>query len=236
MLTCIEAGGSGAQTVRFAGEDAPSILDGVHCDPDATLLLAVPGIIHDGRVTASNLGWFAADPVVELGCPQPAALVMNDAEAAALGESVLRGGVDLVLVTIGTGVGGAVVRDGAVVGGNLFGHAKRFSDQACPCGGVGCLETVAAGWALPTPLPGWAPARMAEALACAIDEERLATPDLVVVSGGLARRYPHVVTELARGLPRRQVEASAAPPGAKSAAAWGLAHAALEAGIAPAGH
>jgi len=232
VLTCIEAGGSGAQTVRFPGEGEPLIANGVHCEPASTLLLAVPGIIDRGRVTASNLGWIAADPAAELGCPAPAALVMNDAEAAALGESVLRGGRDLVLLSVGTGVGGAVVVDGAVIGANLFGHAGGFSDRTCSCGGRGCLETVAAGWALPDPLSPDAAVAVAAALAQAVEREDLATPDLVVISGGLARRHPQLVKELARCLPRRSVEASLAPDGAKSAAAWGLAHAALEAGIA----
>jgi kanosamine 6-kinase len=231
VITCIEVGGSGAQTVVFAGESAPSIAAGVHAAPGATLLLAVPGVLHSGRVTASNLGWVGADPAEELGCDDPAALVMNDAEAAALGESVLRGGADLVFLGMGTGVGGAVVLDGRVAGANLFGHAPGFSDKPCSCGGIGCLETVAAGWALPDPLPPDEVAGIATALARAIAMEPLATPRVVVVAGGLARRHPHLVTELADRLPDRVVEGSRAPHDAKSAAAWGLAHAAREAGI-----
>ena len=232
MVTCIEAGGSGAQTVRFDAEGSPFIADGVHCDEDSSVLLAVPGVIHDGRVTASNLGWDAVDPAAALDCKAPALLVMNDAEAAALGESVLRDGADLVFIGMGTGVGGAVVQDGAVVGANLFGHTKGFSDRPCSCTATGCLETVAAGWALPDPLAPSALAPIAAALARAIELEPLATPGIVVIVGGLARRYPRLVTELARCLPHRTVEGSRAPDRAKSAAAWGLAHAALEAGIA----
>jgi kanosamine 6-kinase len=231
VITCIEAGGSGAQTVVFAGEGAPSIVAGVHAAPGATLLLAVPGILHDGVVTASNLGWYGADPAAELGCADPAALVMNDAEAAALGESVLRDGADLVFLGVGTGVGGAVVVEGQVVGENLFGHAKGFSIRECPCGGIGCLETVAAGWALPDPLPAADIPEVAVALARAVDAEPLATPATVVVAGGLARRHPALVSHVAARLPDRVVEASRAPQLAKSAAAWGLAHVALEAGI-----
>jgi predicted NBD/HSP70 family sugar kinase len=232
LITCIEAGGSGAQTVVFAGEGAPSIAPGVHTVRGGTLLLAVPGVLHSGLVTASNLGWIGADPAVELGCDEAAALVMNDAEAAALGESVLRGGVDLVYLGVGTGVGGAVVIDGRVVGANLFGHAPGFSELDCPCGAVGCLETVAAGWALPDPLPATALPAVAAALARAVEDEALATPSIVVLAGGMARRHPRLVTELADRLGDRVVEGSRAPDAAKSAAAWGLAHAALEAGIA----
>jgi predicted NBD/HSP70 family sugar kinase len=53
--------------------------------------------------------------------------------------------------------------------------------------------------------------------------EPLATPALVVVAGGLARRHPAVVEAVRAALPDRVVEASAAPPSVKSAAAWGLA-------------
>jgi predicted NBD/HSP70 family sugar kinase len=232
VITCIEAGGSGAQTIVFAGEDAPIISPGAHAPAGCTLLLAVPGLIVDGLVTASNLGWLAADPAAELGCDEEALLVMNDAEAAALGESVLRSGVDLVFLGLGTGVGGAVVLDGAVAGANLFGHAKGFSDRTCSCGATVCLETVAAGWALPEPLPPDLVPDVAAALARAVEAEPLARADLVVVAGGLARRHPRLVAELARCLPERKVEASRAPIAAKSAAAWGLAHAALEAGVA----
>lgn len=197
----------------------------------STLLLAVPGVIVGGKVTASNLGWIDADAAAELGCAGPAALVMNDAEAAALGESVLRGGRDLVFLGVGTGVGGAVVIDGRVVEANLFGHAKGFSDQLCSCGAVGCLETVAAGWALPDPLPAAALADLGAALARAVQGETVATPELVVLGGGLIRRHPAVVAAVAHALPHRTVEPSCAPSEAKSAAAWGLVQAALDGGI-----
>jgi predicted NBD/HSP70 family sugar kinase len=81
-------------------------------------------------------------------------------------------------------------------------------------------------------LPATAVPSVAAALARAIDMEPLATPELVVVAGGLARRHPRLITELAACLPQRVVEGSRAPSDAKSAAAWGLTHAALEAGIA----
>jgi kanosamine 6-kinase len=232
MIACIEAGGSGAQTVVFGGEDAPTIEAGVRCDGATTFLLAVPGVLHDGgRVTASNRGWSGVDPAAELGGPGPAALIMNDAEAAALGESVLRDGADLVFVGVGTGVGGAVVVHGRVVAANLFGHARTFSDDVCSCGEAGCLETVAAGWALPDPLPPERLPDVASALARAIEAEPVATPGLVVIAGGLARRHRGLVTEVARCLPGRTVEPTRAPAAAKSAAAWGLVHAAHDEGI-----
>ena len=142
---CIEVGGSGVQTVLFDGDKPPRIVVGAVAPEGAAVAIAVPGWVADGRVlAASNLGWFDVDPAQALGLGVRAQAVCNDAEAAALGESVLRDGADLVYVGLGTGVGGAIVADGAVVAANRFGHATGFSDKTCPCGQIGCLETVAA--------------------------------------------------------------------------------------------
>src|SRR5690606_28075487 len=59
-----------------------------------------------------------------------------------------------VLVTVGTGIGGGIVLDGAVLRGSggmagEFGHMKVVPDGApCECGGVGCWEQYCSGKAL----------------------------------------------------------------------------------------
>ena len=225
MLTCIEVGGSGVETVTFADDGTILRVDGAHRVAGAPLAIATPGLVEGTRVlAASNLGWFDVDPAVALGVgPEPADLVVNDAQAAALGELALRDlSDDVVFVSLGTGVGGAVVRDGAVVADNLFGHARGYSDMHCVCGRVGCLETIAAGWALPMPLADGDLDRTARAVATAVETELLAADSLVVIGGGLARAHPELVARIARALPLRNVEPSAAPAGFKSAAAWGL--------------
>lgn len=222
-LACVEVGGGSIETVLL-GNGRHQVSSGARAPLGAPLLIAVPGIVADGRVVAaSNLGWVDVDPARELGLDRSADLVLNDAEAAALGESALRDLADLTYVGLGTGVGGAVVRDGRVVAANLLGHSRTFSDRDCTCGQIGCLETVAAGWALPDPLSASDLGVIAGALAEAVLAEPLASSDLVVVAGGLARRYPAVVSALAGALPSRTVQPSAAPPEVKSAAAWGLA-------------
>ena len=224
-VACIEVGGGGVETVVLGGA-APLILPGARPPAGLPVLLAVPGLIDGDRVVAaSNLGWFDVDPSDALGIDRPASLLLNDAEAAALGESALRDGVALTYIGLGTGVGGAVVRDGRVVGTNLLGHGGAFGDLPCPCGRTGCLETVAAGWALPEPLTAERFPAIAAALATAVRDEPLADPPLVVVAGGLARRHPALVRAVAAALPERTVEPSAAPAAVKSAAAWGLAFA-----------
>lgn len=96
------------------------------------------------------------------GMPPPS--VVNDADAAAWAEARLvpRPGGDagpsrpdrMVLVTIGTGIGGALVRDGAVDLGahgmaGEYGHMTVDpSGVPCPCGNTGCWELLVSAEAL----------------------------------------------------------------------------------------
>lgn len=224
QLACVEVGGSGVETVLFAPDGTVVRVDAAVRPAGTRLAIATPGIVENGRVVAaSSLGWLDVDPAEALGISPAAELVLNDAEAAALGEVALRKGVgDAVYVCIGTGVGAAVVRDGVVTAANLLGHLGGFSDRPCLCGQVGCLETVAAGWALPNPIDNAAVEVVAIALANALSREPLASPSLVVLGGGIAHRYHALREHLSEHAPERTVELSAAPAGFKSASAWGL--------------
>jgi glucokinase len=80
--------------------------------------------------------------------------IENDANAAAYGEFVAgagRGARDMFYVTIGDGIGGAIVLDGKLwTGASGFagevGHITIDNDGIeCECGNIGCLETVASG-------------------------------------------------------------------------------------------
>lgn len=75
----------------------------------------------------------------------------NDANAAALGEAWLGGGIDslcFILVTIGTGIGSGLIIDGKIFRGANgmaaeLGHMTITDDGApCTCGCSGCLETL----------------------------------------------------------------------------------------------
>lgn len=217
---CVEVGGGSIQTVVFNGA-APEFLDGAHEVSGVPLLIAVPGLVEGKRVlAASNLGWFNADPVVQLRLGGPAHAVCNDAEAAALGEAALRGVDALTYIGLGTGVGGAIVREGRVVAANLFGHDGDFGPTPCRCGRTGCLETVAGGWSLPDRLSGEDIERIASAVATVLRARDV--PSLVVIAGGMARRYPEIVAAIACAMPEATVEPTRAPAEAKSAAPWGL--------------
>ena len=226
FLACVEVGGSGIETTVFSPDGSFVINDGAHQPRGAELAIAVPGLIEGDRVVvASNLGWVDVDPVDKLGLTGPAAVLCNDAEAAALGEATLRdiGARELAFVGLGTGVGGAVVTGTTVVAGNLFGHGPLVGHARCRCGRRGCLETVAAGWALPTELNHAQLLAVADAVARAIRAEPVAaSAALVVVGGGVARDNPVLVDLIRQAIGDRVVERSAAPTASKSAAAWGL--------------
>ncbi|TRY24055.1 ROK family glucokinase [Brevibacillus sp. LEMMJ03] len=84
--------------------------------------------------------------------------VDNDANTAALGEmwrGAGQGAKDLVLITLGTGVGGGVILHGKVVNGingvgGEIGHITMVPEggPVCNCGKTGCLETYASATAI----------------------------------------------------------------------------------------
>ena len=89
-----------------------------------------------------------------LGIP---VVVTNDVRAATWGEWVAgagRGVDDLVVVLVGTGVGGGVVSGGRILSGgsNTFGELGHVpvavGGRRCRCGGTGCVEAYAGGWAI----------------------------------------------------------------------------------------
>jgi glucokinase len=85
--------------------------------------------------------------------------VENDARSALVGEWRFGAGVgcdNIVMVTLGTGVGGAAIIEGKLLHGRhyqagcLGGHFTiNYVGQLCNCGNVGCVETEASSWSLP---------------------------------------------------------------------------------------
>ena len=123
--------------------------------PAETVGVGTPGIVTpDGRVSAANLP-FADTPLADLIAARigRTAVLGNDANCAALGEAA-GGEDDLLLVTLGTGVGGGIVTGGKPVvgahgGAGEIGHmCIRVGGRACPCGKRGCFEQYASASAL----------------------------------------------------------------------------------------
>ena len=114
--------------------------------------IGVPGpVIPDGTVLKCvNLGWGVFNIEKELseksGLPVKAA---NDANIAALGEAWQGAGKyrdSVIMVTLGTGVGGGIIIDGKILPGVFgaageIGHIKVSNENIpCGCGNTGCLE------------------------------------------------------------------------------------------------
>jgi len=136
---------------------SPSDCDGI--------LLAIPVIVSpDLRTVTRCFGKFV-DAIGfdfvdwaggRLGLPL---LLENDARAAAIAEwdcGAGRGVSNMAMVTLGTGIGTAVICEGkplrgrSGLAGNLGGHtATHVGGEICSCGIDGCLEAQVATWALP---------------------------------------------------------------------------------------
>ena len=130
--------------------------EGISRDDVQGIGVGVPGPVNsDGVVSRCvNLGWGTVDVEDELGKLTGLTVKAgNDANVAALGE-MWQGGAkgckDVVMVTLGTGVGGGIIVNGKVVAGfngagGEIGHITVNSDEieACNCGQYGCLEQYA---------------------------------------------------------------------------------------------
>lgn len=130
---------------------------GVAMDDVVGAGMGIPGpVMPDGYVEVCvNLGWKNLNPGSQLsellgGIPVKSG---NDANVAALGEMWQGGGKghsDIVMVTLGTGVGGGIILDQKIVAGKHglggeIGHIHVRDDEYehCNCGGVGCVEQIA---------------------------------------------------------------------------------------------
>lgn len=150
--------GEGGDALVAAVADATESLVG---GAPVALGVGVAGLITRAGVVrySANLPGVVEFPLAEglasvLGCP---VVVDNDATAAALAEWRLGAGVgheDLVMVTLGTGIGA-----GVVIGGRLQRGAHGFAGEpghmivnpsgaSCVCGQRGCWEVYASGNAL----------------------------------------------------------------------------------------
>jgi glucokinase len=142
-----------AETATVAAKEA----DG----PLAALAVGVPGLVDGDGVMrfAANLPGVTELPLraaltERLGVP---VTVDNDANAAAWGERVAGAGgnaKDLLMITIGTGIGGGIVLGGELYRGahGMAGEIGHFvvslDGEPCQCGQRGCWERYASGTAL----------------------------------------------------------------------------------------
>lgn len=159
-----------ARLVRPTPTDSPEAIDTAVADVVlalsaeyrvATLGVAAAGFIGNDHSTvafAANLPWRDYDLGAALArMTNLPVVVENDANAAGWGEARFgagRGHADLIVLTLGTGVGGAIISESRLVrGGNgmgaELGHLRLVPDGLpCGCGQRGCWEQYVSGSAL----------------------------------------------------------------------------------------
>lgn len=145
-------------------EIAAAIVDLIEelSSPDVCAVgVACAGYIDKAGATvlfSPNLAW-RDEPLKERICRHTTlpVVIENDANAAAYGEFVHGAGrslQDMVMITVGTGVGGGVVNDGRLlrgafgIGGEIGHMVVVPGGRLCGCGNRGCLEAYGSGTAL----------------------------------------------------------------------------------------
>lgn len=126
--------------------------------------LGVPGTLSRARgivISPPNLPGWKNVPIVERlkAATDLTIWLDNDANNAALGEALCgagRGVQDMVMLTLGTGVGGGIIAGGKLWRGALenageLGHMiVQAGGRRCGCGQLGCLEALASATATVT--------------------------------------------------------------------------------------
>lgn len=134
---------------------------GVSVGDVAGIGMGVPGMIDSkaGNVIFSNnLNWkdFRIGEKLQ-ALTGLSVKIANDANVATLGEVKFGGAKNMenvIMITLGTGVGGGIVADGKLIEGNKsvgaeLGHSVIVADgERCTCGRRGCLEAYASATAL----------------------------------------------------------------------------------------
>lgn len=136
------------RAIRDAGSTVLALLEENHIDLDlcANAGVGVAGIVEDGVVAYSNnIGWTDVPVRQLLSQLLPVPIhVANNADCAVLGEmaaGAAKGCEDVLLLTIGRGVGSGLVHNGRLYDGAEFGHMViEEGGRPCSCGRRGCLE------------------------------------------------------------------------------------------------
>ncbi|NMN98033.1 ROK family protein [Nocardiaceae bacterium YC2-7] len=154
----------GDAAVTAIAEFGAALLDTLAAEPRARVgraAVLLPGIVdteHGIAVFSANIGWRDV-PVAGVFTERWGMPVLVDHDVTVAGWAEWRFGAgrgydDVCIVVLGTGIAGALAVGGRLVTGGLgqageFGHVVvRPNGIACPCGNVGCVETVASAAAI----------------------------------------------------------------------------------------
>lgn len=151
------------EVIARIGQCAADIVEknGISMDQCIGVGVGMPGTVDrkNGVVLYSNnIKWENVPLAEELGkYLQLPISVANDADCAALGEALAGAGKeysDVIMITLGTGVGGGIILDGEIYegrchGGSELGHMVIVENgEPCTCGRRGCLEAYVSAPAL----------------------------------------------------------------------------------------
>ena len=165
-----------------------------HFDWDGPIGCTFPGVVRDGIVhTAANVdhSWIGADAraVFSKATSCPVAVV-NDADAAGIAEvrfGAAKGHRGVVLtITLGTGIGSALVHDGELVPNTELGHLVLHGGDAEKWAAASVREREDLDWAV------WS-ARVDEYLTLV---EALFWPDLFIIGGGVSKKADQFIPRL----------------------------------------
>jgi polyphosphate glucokinase len=190
------------ETPRPASPDAvlPVLADvAAHWPGTDPVGVTFPGVVRGGVVgTAANLhpDWVGLNANLlfteRLG---RAVTVLNDADAAGVAEMAFGAGRNVrgvvLLLTFGTGIGSALFLDGRLVPNTELGHLELNGADAELHASDRIREEADLGW------PDWA-ARVQDYLRVV---ERLLSPDLVIVGGGVSKKADRFLPYVKVGMP-----------------------------------
>ena len=157
--------------------------------PEGRIGVTLPSVVVDGTaLTAANIdpSWVGTDVRALLrSATGREAVVVNDADAAGLAEVRFGAARDVagtvLVVTLGTGIGSALFRDGALVPNTELGHLELDGAEAEARASDAARKREDLSWA------DWA-ARVQRYLA---HVDLLLRPDLVVLGGGVSKKAEH---------------------------------------------
>ena len=176
--------GASPEAVCEVIADIVERFDGAH--GHAPIGVTIPGVVTRGVVrSAANIdsAWIGFDAVAHLhDVLDHPVVVVNDADAAGIGEmyyGAARGHEGLVvLTTLGTGIGTALIHDGVLIPNSELGHLEVDGHDAETRASSGVREAEGLGW------DEWA-ARLQRYYS---HLEALLWPDLFVVGGGVSKK------------------------------------------------
>lgn len=196
------------------------------------IALSIPGIVDQTNQKVLKINGKHEDAVdTDFGkwakrnfdCPL---ILQNDAIAALMAEwkyGRVRNLNNVVMVTLGTGIGTAAIVDGNIIqgaghfAGNLGGHLITSTDESilCNCRANGCAEAQASTWALGTNYKElWEEADNGNDEAVGVIDATLKTwarlihnlilsysPKAVLIGGGISKRGNSLIEDLVQRLP-----------------------------------